>query len=506
MTDAVFDLAIIGGGVNGCGIARDAAGRGLSVFLAEKGDLASATSSASTKLLHGGLRYLEFYEFRLVREALREREVLLDAMPHIAKPMRFVLPHHPGLRPFWMLRLGLFLYDHLGGGSTLPGTRVIDLGRDPIGALLKPGLRRAFEYSDGWVDDARMVVLCARDAAERGAEIRTRTRVTRARRDREAGLWRLSLADVGPDGRETPAGEVRARALVNAAGPWVDSVIDEVLGLPHPDRLRLVRGSHIVVPRIGRDERALFLQGRDGRLVFVIPWEEDFTMIGTTEADHEGDPGTATCTEEERDYLCRFASEWLREPVRPEDVVWSFAGVRPLHDEGEGSATSASRDYVLRLDAEGPAVLHVFGGKITTHRRLAEAALARLAPHLPAMGGPWTARAPLPGGDFARGALPELVARLSARYPWLDARTVRRLARSYGTDAFAILGEAGAPEDLGEDFGAGLTEAELAWMAEREFARSAEDVLWRRSKLGLRVGPDAAERIGAWLARHARAA
>ncbi|MCC5989075.1 MAG: glycerol-3-phosphate dehydrogenase [Pararhodobacter sp.] len=496
------DLLIIGGGVNGCGIARDAAGRGLTVVLAEKDDLAAATSSASTKLFHGGLRYLEYFEFRLVREALREREVLLRNMPHIAWPMRFVLPRHDamrfdsdtpmsrvlgrvmpwmrGRRPGWLIRAGLFLYDHMGARKLLPATATLHLHGSPEGEPLKPEFEKAFEYSDCWVDDARLVVLNARDAAARGARILTRTRVISARS--ENGIWHVEAEGAG----KTQI--IRARMIVNAAGPWAGAVLQGALGLLSPARLRLVRGSHIVTNRLFDHDKAYFLQGSDGRIVFALPYERDFTLIGTTDAAHDSPDTPARCTEAERDYLCDFVSRYFRQPVRAADVVWSFAGVRPLYDDGARSDTAATRDYVLKLNrSTGAPVLHVFGGKITTYRRLAEAALAQIATALPLKGGPWTAAAPLPGGDFAPDGAAALVADLRARHEFLGEAWAWRLVRAYGTEARAILGDASQAEDLGQDFGATLREAELRWLVEREFARSGEDVLWRRSKLGLRM-------------------
>lgn len=502
---------MIGGGINGCGIARDAAGRGWDVVLCERGDLASGTSSASTKLFHGGLRYLEFLEVRLVRESLRERETLLRAMPHISWPLRFVLPLDPlmrfdtatpvsralgavapwlkGRRPDWLIRLGLGLYDGLGGREVLPGTRVLDLARDPAGLALQPRFRRAFEYSDCWVDDSRLVALNARDAALRGARVRTRAAVRAARV--EGGLWVASVEG---------GGEVRARAVVNAAGPWVAEVLGRALGLRTPDKVRLVKGSHVVTRRLFPGDRPFFLQGRDGRIIFLIPYEGDFTLIGTTDTDHPDPDVPPVCTEAERDYLLAFASGYLRSPVTPADVVRTFAGVRPLHDDGSKSATAATRDYALVLDrSAGAPALHVFGGKITTYRRLAESALARLDEALGPRGGPWTARAPLPGGDFPVDGFEALHARLLADHPFLDAAWARRLGRAYGTEAWAVLGGAREARALGEDFGGTLTEAELAWMREREWARTAEDALWRRSKLGLRLSEAQAGRVAAWM-------
>jgi glycerol-3-phosphate dehydrogenase len=493
---ARVDIAVIGGGVNGCGIARDAAGRGLTVALCEQGDLAQGTSSASTKLLHGGLRYLEYYEFRLVREALIEREVLLRAMPHIARPLRFVLPLHSGLRSAWLLRLGLVVYDNLGRGRTLPGTRTLDLRRDAAGEPLKPGFARAFEYSDGWVDDARLVVLNARDAAARGATILTRTRFERAERD--GGGWRLRLTDAASG----EARELHAAAVVNAAGPWVAEVLRGGFGVEDgADRVRLVRGSHIVTRRLFAHERAYILQQPDGRIVFAIPYEDDFTLIGTTDVEHDGPPGIAKCTEAERTYLLTAVSAYFARPVRDDDIVHSYAGVRPLYNDGAKSATAATRDYVLRLRHDGGAApaLDIFGGKITTYRRLAEAALDKLRPHIPGMGGAWTAGAPLPGGDLPPGGPAALAAGLRRDHPFLDQAWAGRLARSYGTDAAKLLAGARAAEDLGRRFGWNLTEREVRWMCDREWARTAEDVLWRRSKLGLRLTPAEAARLDAWM-------
>ncbi len=518
--DGVADLFVVGGGINGCGIARDAAGRGLSVVLAEQGDLAQATSSASTKLFHGGLRYLEYFEFRLVREALAERETLLAAMPHISWPMRFVLPYSPdmrfesdtptsrllatampwmrGRRPAWLIRLGLLLYDTLGGRRILPPTRTLDLATDPAGRALRPEFRRAWEYSDCWVEDSRLVALNARDAAARGARILVRTRVVAARREDapEGRCWRIATA--GPEGRA----EHRARALVNAGGPWVGAVLHDIVHADTRAGVRLVRGSHVVTRRLFDHDRCYFLQGTDGRIVFAIPYEQDFTLIGTTDVDHRGRPEEARCTDAERDYLLAFASRYLATPVTAEDVVWTYSGVRPLYDDGATSATAATRDYVLAVDDGGGAgapLLNVFGGKITTYRRLAEGALAKLAPHLPAAGAAWTARVPLPGGDFPVDGVAALTADLRARYPFLGDYWSGRLVRAYGTEAAALLGAAATPADLGRDFGATLTEAEVRWLVTHEFARSADDILWRRSKLGLRMAPDEAAALAAFV-------
>jgi glycerol-3-phosphate dehydrogenase len=498
-----FDLAIIGGGINGCGIGRDAAGRGLRVVLFEKDDLASGTSSASTKLIHGGLRYLEHYEFRLVREALIEREVLWAIAPHIIRPMRFVLPHHPAMRPAWFLRLGLFIYDHLGGRKRLPGTRTLDLATDPAGAPLKVGFRtRAFEYSDCWVDDARLVVLNARDAADRGAVIRTRCIVESA--DRSAEGWTIRVKD-----RRTGRTEaVAARVLVNAAGPWVDAVDAQLRRGRARHRTRLVRGAHIVVPRLFDHDRAYILQNADKRIVFAIPYESRFTLIGTTDCDHSGTPDGVEASPEEISYLCDSISAYFKSQVRPGDVVWSFAGVRALADDSAGAAQAATRDYRLELDADGGApLLSVLGGKITTYRRLAEEALELIGPHLPTVKGrEWTRTAPLPGGDFAIDGFRELVSSLRSRYSGLTEPLLDRLARAYGTRASRILGDARRPEDLGADFGGGLHEAEVRYLVREEWAESAADIVWRRSKLGLGMSPAEIARLDEWLAQETAAA
>jgi glycerol-3-phosphate dehydrogenase len=508
-----YDLCIIGGGVNGCAIARDAAGRGWSVYLCEARDLAAATSSASTKLIHGGLRYLEHREFRLVRESLLEREVLWGIAPHIIWPLRFVLPYHQGLRPAWLLRLGLFLYDHLGGRKRLPPTRGLNLRRDPAGRALQPAYVRGFEYSDCWVEDSRLVVLNARDAADKGATIAPRTRCLSGRR--EGGAWVMAVQDARSGQRR----EIRARALVNAAGPWVSQVLQELLRIAPPARVRLVQGSHIVVRRLYPEAHCYIFQNADGRIFFAIPYERDFTLIGTTDRDYQGDPAQARASAEEIAYLCRAASAYFAAPLTPAAVVWSYSGVRPLYDDGASKAQAATRDYVLHLDVpqagtpqdgvpqDGAPLLSVFGGKITTSRRLAEAALARLAPHLPAPSGRaagWTGSAPLPGGDFAVDGFEALLGAARARYPFLAEATLRRLLRAYGTCTDALLAGARSAADLGPGFGADLTEAELRYLARREWAMTAEDVIWRRSKLGLRLAPEDIARIDAFLQEHSR--
>jgi glycerol-3-phosphate dehydrogenase len=492
-----YDVFIVGGGINGCGIARDAAGRGFSVFLAEMHDLASGTSSGSTKLIHGGLRYLEHYEFRLVREALLEREVLWRMAPHIIWPIRFVLPHHRGLRPAWLLRFGLFLYDHIGGRKDLPAARTVDLRTDEAGKPLKPGFAKAFEYSDCWVDDARLVVLNARDAADRGAVIRPRTRVTSAKRDGDH--WSIAIEDLQTGARDT----VTAKLLVNAAGPWVDQILAQVIGSNRAGNVRLVQGSHIVIRRKYQHDRAYLFQNADGRIFFAIPYQNDFTLIGTTDRDYDGDPAAVAITPAEIDYLCEGASDYFRAPVTREDIVWCYSGVRPLYDDGASRAQEATRDYVVEADGapDRGVLLNIFGGKITTYRRLAENILEKIEEALGPRGGRWTAGASLPGGDFpARGYEGE-VAKLRGQYPFLGTAAAGRLVRLYGTRARTILGKAKSEADLGQAFGAGLTEAEARYLMDHEWALTADDVLWRRTKLGLRLSKAEVETLENWMKR-----
>ncbi|WP_147124738.1 glycerol-3-phosphate dehydrogenase [Shimia ponticola] len=513
---ADYDLFIIGGGINGCGIARDAAGRGMNVGLAEMKDLGWATSSASTKLFHGGLRYLEYFEFRLVRESLIERERLLNAMPHISWPMRFVLPYHKdmrfesttptsklltrimpwmkGRRPAWLIRLGLFLYDNLGGRKILPATSTIALRSAPEGAPLQDKFAKAYEYSDCWVEDSRLVILCARDAEARGATIMSRTKVIRAERVGE--LWEITLENEG--GQRV----VTAKALINAGGPWVEDVIRGKVGINSSEGVRLVRGSHIVTRKLYDHDKCYFFQGEDGRIIFAIPYENDFTLIGTTDAEHT-DPATQpTCTPEERDYLMAFASKYIKTPVTKEDIVWTYSGVRPLYDDGASNASAATRDYVFTLDQSGAPLLNVFGGKITTFRKLAEHALEKLEEAMPIPGQSWTANANMPGGDFEVHQVPEKIERLQQDYPFLDRAWATRLIKAYGTEAWDVLGTAQSAEDLGEVFGATLTEREVEWLMTREFATTAEDILWRRSKLGLRLDEPEVEALTAWVDDH----
>jgi len=517
-----YDLLIIGGGINGCGIARDAAGRGLKTCLVEMNDLGGATSAASTKLFHGGLRYLEYFEIRLVRESLMEREVLLKAMPHISWPMRFVLPYHSemrfdsstptskllgafmpwmrGRRPAWLIRLGLFMYDHLGGRDILPGTKSLKLAGSPEGHPLKPMFETAFAYSDCWVEDSRLVVLNARDAQARGATIVTREKVISA--DAKDGIWAVTSED-SKTGQQTHR---TARLVVNAAGPWVSDVLRGALKINTGAKVRLVRGSHIVTKRLFDHDKCYFFQGTDGRIIFAIPYETDFTLIGTTDAEHSDPSVKPECTDEERDYLIEFINQYLARPISAEEVVWSYSGVRPLFDDGADSASAATRDYVLKADmTRGAPALNVFGGKITTYRRLAESALKEVSKFLQGAENPWTAGVALPGGDFPVDGVGDLVDRLRARFAFLEERWALRLVRAYGTEAFDVLGHAMERRDLGQDFGATLTEAEVLWLMDKEYARRAADVVWRRSKLGLRMSQAQIEALDDWMSKRTKA-
>ncbi len=514
-----YDLFIVGGGINGCGIARDAAGRGLSVALAEMNDLASATSSASTKLFHGGLRYLEYFEINLVRHALAEREVLLKAMPHISWPMRFVLPYHKdmrfegstptsrilntmmpwmkGRRPAWLIRFGLMLYDNLGGRKILPATKTLNLKNGVEGAPLEDRFEKAYEYSDCWIEDSRLVVLNARDAEARGADVMVRTKVVSAARVQD--LWEITLEDVAR--AETKV--VRARMLVNAGGPWVGDIIQQKVRINSTEGVRLVRGSHIVTRRLYDHDKCYFFQGTDGRIIFAIPYETDFTLIGTTDAEHS-DPGVKPeCTDEERDYLLNFINQYLKQDIGPEDVVWSYSGVRPLYDDGASSATAATRDYTLKVDdAGGAPILNVFGGKITTYRKLAEDAMDKIVPFFPGTSGHWTAGVALPGGDFAVDGFDMLVRRLREDFTFLTDFWSRRLVRAYGTEAWDMMAGAKTEADMGQGFGASLTEREVRWLQKNEYARTAEDVVWRRNKLGLRLTKEQIAEVETFMQDH----
>lgn len=497
----VYDLFIIGGGINGVGIARDAAGRDLSAFVCEQGDLAGQTSSRTTKLIHGGLRYLEYYDFRLVREALLERERVMEIAPHIVQPLRFVLPHKKGLRPAWMIRIGMFLYDHLAKRKRLPGSESVNLRKCPIGAPLKEFLKKGFIYSDCRTDDARLVVLNAIDARERGAEIRTHTRFISARK--ENGEWIATIENLSTGLQE----EVHAKAIINTAGPWVSEVLKNRLHIDTAKHVRLVKGSHIVVKKIYEGDHAFFFQNPDGRLVFAIPYEQDFTLIGTTDEAYAGDPAKVSISDNEISYMCDCLNEYFKEPIKPSDVVWSFSGVRPLYDDARKNASAVTRDYILDIESSAgePILLSVFGGKITTFRRLAEHAFEKLEPLIPNLKPSWTKGAPLAGGDIPDADFENFFQSAQKKWSFLSEFTLKRMAHSYGTRMERILGEAKSLDDLGEDFGAHLTKAEVDYLVEQEWAQSSEDILWRRSKLGLHVPSlnDTITRLDAYLEKKA---
>jgi glycerol-3-phosphate dehydrogenase len=487
-----FDLLVVGGGINGAGIARDAAGRGLSVLLCEQDDLAAHTSSASTKLIHGGLRYLEFYDFRLVRKALKEREVLLAAAPHIMWPLRFVMPHDSHLRPAWMIRAGLFLYDHLARRRLLKGSTSVDLESHPAGPALDPRFRRGFVYSDGWVDDARLVVLNALDASELGALVLTRTRCERL--EPEGAGWRALLRSAAGEPRQ-----VSARAVVNATGPWAASFLNSAAPGRSDHSLRLVKGSHIVVPRLFEHDYAYIFQATDKRIVFAIPYEQDFTLIGTTDIDYPDTPGDVRIDAAETDYLCGLVNRYFRRGITRADVVWSYAGLRPLLADESADARRTTRDYALELEADPAPLLTVFGGKITTYRLLAEEAVDRLASLLGSTTPAWTAGATLPGGDMPGADFAAFEAGLMDRHPWLPAALRHRYARAYGTRVEHLLAGAASLAELGPELAPQLHARELEYLYRVEWARSADDILWRRSKLGLHLPPSAAGAIQAWL-------
>lgn len=481
MSEHMLDLFVIGGGINGAGIARDAAGRGLSVMMCEKDDLAQGTSSRSGKLVHGGLRYLEYYEFRLVREALIEREVLLNAAPHIIWPMRFVLPHSPTDRPAWLVRLGLFLYDHLGGRQKLPGTRSLDLSRDPEGAPLLDSYSKGFEYSDCWVDDARLVTLNALDAAERGATILPRTRCVAA--TRHNAKWEITLQDVNGTSRT-----VFAKVLVNAAGPWVLDIVNQVTHTKSSRNVRLVKGSHIIVPKFWEGQQAYLVQNTDKRVIFINPYEGDKALIGTTDIPWQGKAEAVTADDSEQQYLIDVVNRYFKVKLRASDVITRFSGVRPLFDDGKGNPSAVTRDYVFDLDDQQNApLLHVFGGKITTFRKLAEHAIQKLAPFFPNMGADWTRGATLPGGDMPHADFDSFLEQVKARWPWLPQPLRKHYARLYGTRIDKLIGHANALGELGRHFGGQLYEAEVRYLVENEWAQQAEDVLWRRTKHKLRL-------------------
>ncbi|UIP28052.1 glycerol-3-phosphate dehydrogenase [Photobacterium sp. TLY01] len=494
----ILDIIVVGGGINGAGIAADAAGRGLKVALFEADDFASATSSASSKLIHGGLRYLEHYEFRLVGEALAEREVLLRKIPHIARPMRFRLPHRPHLRPAWMIRAGLFLYDHLGKRTTLPASEGLRFGAD---SALVPEITRGFEYSDCWVDDARLVILNAMETAARGGEVRNRCRVEKAERDGE--LWQVTVLDCQTGERFIR----RSHALVNAAGPWVKTFFDTSLDTPSPRNIRLIKGSHIVVPRVHDEPQAYILQNEDNRIVFVIPYLDRFSIVGTTDVEYHGDPRKVAIDEDEIRYLLKVYNDHFKHKLQRQDVVWTYSGVRPLCDDESDSPQAVTRDYTLELEQEGsqPPLLSVFGGKLTTYRKLAESALRKLAPFFPNMGPAWTAQACLPGGEtgFDRE---RLSADLRTRFSWMSEFSADRMATNYGIMSWQILEGVSSEAEMGLHFGEGLYARELDYLMSREFVVSADDALWRRSKLGLYLSAEQQQAVADYIAsQHGKA-
>jgi glycerol-3-phosphate dehydrogenase len=512
----IIDIFVIGGGINGCGIARDAAGRGLTVELAEMNDLASATSSASTKLFHGGLRYLEYWELRLVREALLERETLLKAMPHISWPMRFILPYHKdmrfegdtptskllrilmpwmkGKRPAWLIRFGLFLYDNLGGRQILKGTKALKLRGTLEGEALQYHFEKAYEYSDCWIEDSRLVVLNARDAEARGARINVRTKVISA--DQVDGIWHVKLENILNNDHRM----VRAKLLVNAGGPWVEDIIRKTVRINTTEGVRLVRGSHIITRKLYDHDKCYLFQGGDGRIAFTIPYETDFTLIGTTDVDHNDLNIKPICTPEEQSYLIEFVSKYLKVQITNEDIISTYSGVRPLYNDGASTAAAATRDYIVKMDTStGAPLLNIFGGKITTYRKLAETALEKIATLFPEASKPWTAGAALPGGDFPVDGVAEITQKLISDYSFLTPIWATRLIKAYGTDAFKLLGDAKIKEDLGQNFGATLTAQEVIWLVQKEYAYNAEDIVWRRSKLGLRLTRQEIKILDKWM-------
>lgn len=491
------DLLVVGGGVNGAGVARDAAGRGLSVVLCEQGDLAQYTSSSSTKLIHGGLRYLEHFDFKLVHHSLREREVLLHSAPHIIWPLRFILPHHRALRPRWLIRLGLFLYDHLGKRQLLPGSQGVDLRRHESGKALKSEFTHGFEYSDCWVQDARLVVLNAMDARQQGAEIYTRTKCTGLKRDKDH--W---IADLDSSASEAPA-TIYARAIVNAAGPWVEQVAALDSGSQSTHGVRLVKGSHIIVPSLFEHDYAYIFQNKDNRIMFAIPYESAFTLIGTTDVEIQSDPGTAAISGAEIDYLCENANQYFAAKMTPDDVVAHYAGVRPLFDDARKNASKTTRDYVIHLNDLGPPIVSIYGGKLTTFRRLSEEVVNMLAAPLGFKQRAWTSNGVLPGGDFAAADYTGFEHQCFARFPWCERSLIKRFARNYGTRIDQVIGSAGSMEELGKHFGAGLYLREVNYLIKHEFAACADDILTRRTKLGLHGGEQLFRELESWFSEQA---
>lgn len=489
-----YDMVVIGAGINGAGIARDAAGRGLSVLLCEKDDIAQHTSSASTKLIHGGLRYLEHYDFLLVRHALQEREVLLRAAPHVIWPLRFILPHHSALRPRWLIRLGLFLYDHIGGRKLLPGSHSVDLTEHPSGEALKPEYNSGFEYSDCWVQDARLVTLNVMDAAARGCTVQVRTEVTDL--IRKNGFWTVKLKNHLTGINST----VTSRLVVNASGPWVEQTLD--LDEEHDSKhgVRLVKGSHVVVPKMFEHPYTYIFQNADDRVVFAVPYENDYTLLGTTDVEVDDEPGKECIEAKEIEYICESVSEYFNKPVQAGSVVWTYSGVRPLYDDASENASTVTRDYKLDFDVrKGAPVLSVYGGKITTYRKLAEQAVDMMKHHLGITQGAWTAQSHLPGGDIPNADFDAYLAQQQQAYGWLDKQVLTDYVRNYGTLIGRVVGTASSMADLGLHFGGPLYQAEVDYLVKNEWARSAEDILWRRSKKGLHVPEDTAEKLIAYL-------
>ncbi|MGI9350228.1 MAG: glycerol-3-phosphate dehydrogenase [Rhizobiaceae bacterium] len=488
-----FDIFVIGGGINGAGIAREATRRGYSVFLCDSGDFGSGTSSASTKLIHGGLRYLEHYEFKLVRESLMEREVLWKMAPHIIRPMRFVLPHHKGLRPAWLLRLGLFLYDHLGGRKLLPATKTLDLGQDAAGIPLKKSFKNAFEYSDCWVEDSRLVILNLRVAQKLGAEIIPRTPVRKA--VYKKNHWHLKLGD---------SRTVTASVVVNATGPWVDQVLGTVFNISDSRNVRLVRGSHIVINQKFKHDRAYIFQNSDERIIFAIPYEGDFTLIGTTDTEHSDIAKKPEITQSEISYLCKMASEYFEEPVTQNDIVWTYSGVRPLYDDGASKAQEATRDYVIRAESTvgNDSLINIFGGKITTFRKLARSLVDELEKRFPGSGRDVIPEEPFPGGNFPISHFDQLVEQIRNDFPFMERDIVTRMVRTYGTEVRTILNKCETIDDLGQYFGSGLYQREVEFLKNHEWARTAEDILYRRTKLGLHMKEDEIVALEDWINQH----
>ena len=496
-TERIYDVFIAGGGVNGTGVARDAAGRGYTVCLCEMNDFASGTSSASTKLIHGGLRYLEHYKFRLVQESLKEREILLNMAPHIIWPMRFILPHSKGMRPKWFLRLGLALYDHLGFRKILPGTKNVNLSNQQKTSPLKDSFNSGFEYSDCWVDDSRLVILNAVDARLKGAQLKNYTKVINVESDN--GLWIITTED----SLTGEVNRVKSKTFVNASGPWIDEVLKDSFKVKNSKNVRLIRGSHIVVNKLYDHDKSYICQNKDGRIFFIIPYEDNFTMIGTTDIEHKGSAGKVQITEEEKKYICESASSYLKKSISTEDIVWSYSGVRPLYDDGASKAQEVTRDYVITAkEYDYSLMINIFGGKITTYRKLSEAILEHIEGFLGKRSNPWTETSSLPGGEFKISMLSNLESNLQKKYNFLSNEIIKRLIRSYGQISFDIFGDCQDTQSLGEHFGAGLYEIEVIYLLEKEWAKSSNDILFRRSKLGLSISDKGLKKLDLFIKKY----